>query len=189
MSTLHQLPTPAGGSPRETIVALHCSASSGRQWAAYAGLLPAGMHLIQPDLMGYGGEPDWPPDRPVSLDDEARRLAPALAACRAGVHLLGHSYGGAVALQMALLWPQRVLTLTLYEPVRFALLLADAAQEAIGKSILDTGRRIGALARSGNLREAAAAFVDYWSGAGAWDLLPPQRQQVIQAPQRWKLVW
>ena len=81
---------------------------------------------------------------------------------------MGHSYGGSVALQMALLWPDRIKTLTLFEPVRFALLLADRDHEAIGQAIVGVGRRIGWHALSGRLEEAAALFVDYWSGPGAW---------------------
>ncbi len=61
-----------------TMIGLHCSASSGRQWDAYSQLLPAGMRLIAPELMGYGPGERWPSGTPVDLEAEARRLAPLL---------------------------------------------------------------------------------------------------------------
>ena len=177
MST--QLSAPHSSSAPECVIALHCSASNGRQWDAYGKLLPPGMHLAAPDLMGYGPGESWAPDRLVSLDSEARQLAPLLLSAAGGVHLVGHSYGGAVALQLALLWPHRVRTLTLFEPVRFALLLQASERQGAGQAIVAVGRRIGALATSGQTQLAAARFVDYWSGAGAWDGLPAARQRAI----------
>jgi pimeloyl-ACP methyl ester carboxylesterase len=161
------------------MIGLHCSASSGRQWDAYIKLLPPGMRLVAPELMGYGPGESWASGTPVSLEAEARRLAPLLSSAADGVHLVGHSYGGAIALQMALRWPDRVKTLTLFEPVRFALLLADRDHEAIGQAIVSVGRRIGWHALSGGLEDAAAMFVDYWSGNGAWEVLPPARRLAI----------
>ena len=92
--------------PRETVLCLHCSGSSGRQWKSIGAALSARFDVTAPDLLGYGGEQRWPAGTPASLDDEARALAPLLQT--GGVHLFGHSYGGAVALQIALRWPERV---------------------------------------------------------------------------------
>ena len=179
MSTVHHLtPSHAGASP-ETMIGLHCSASGGRQWDAYAKLLPPGMRLLAPELMGYGPGESWASGRPVSLEAEAARLAPLLSSAGA-VHLVGHSYGGAVALEIALRWPHLVKTLTLFEPVRVALLLADPADEAIGRAMVSVGRRIGWQALSGRTAEAAAGFIDYWSGPGAWEALSPARRSAVQ---------
>jgi pimeloyl-ACP methyl ester carboxylesterase len=179
MSTIHHLPAARPGSAPEVMIALHCSASSGRQWDAYATLLPAGMRLVAPELMGYGAGETWASGRPASLEGEASRLAPLLAAAGA-VHLVGHSYGGAVALELALRWPQLVKTLTLFEPVRFNLLLADPEHDAIGQAIIGVGRRIGWHALSGRTAQAAEVFVDYWSGACAWGTLSTARRPAVE---------
>lgn len=179
MFNVYPLPGARSRSGSEIVIGLHCSASSGRQWDAYSQLLPADMGLLAPDLMGYGPGENWPAGKAVSLDAEARRLGPLLSTANGGVHLVGHSYGGAVALQMALRWPSRVKTLTLFEPVRFGLLLADPDQEVLGQAILSVGRCIGWHAMSNRLEQAAALFVNYWSGSGAWEALPPSRQRAI----------
>lgn len=162
---------------RETLICLHSSGSSGRQWAPIAAALSSRFDVITPDLLGYAGTRPWPTGTPASIDDEAATLAPLLNA--SPVHLFGHSYGGAVALQIALRWPGRVKSLTLYEPVRFSLLLRQAATAAAGEAIVGVGRSIGMDVLSGALEAAAAQFVDYWSGAGTWQQWPPRRRQVL----------
>jgi len=179
MSIFRRLFASASPSNPQLMIALHCSASSSRQWDAYSKLLPRGMRLVAPELMGYCAGEKWDDSAPVSLEAEARRLGPLLFSQDGGAHLVGHSYGGAVALQMALRWPDRVKTLTLFEPVRFALLLAEREHEAVGDAIVGVGRRIGWHVLSGRLEEAAALFVDYWSGTGAWAGLPAARRRAV----------
>jgi pimeloyl-ACP methyl ester carboxylesterase len=160
---------------KDILICLHASGSSGRQWGPIAGTLSERFDVIAPDLLGCGGQRRWRVGEPVSLDDEARaieRLMPDRA-----VHLLGHSYGGAVALQIALRRPDRVLSLTLYEPVRFSLLLQQRATVAVGEAIVAVGREIGREVLAGALHAAAARFVDYWSGDGTWAALDERRRQ------------
>jgi hypothetical protein len=54
----HSRPTP------EVVIGLHCSASSSRQWDGYSQLLPPGMHLVAPELIGYGSLESWTPGTP-----------------------------------------------------------------------------------------------------------------------------
>jgi pimeloyl-ACP methyl ester carboxylesterase len=162
---------------RETLICLHSSGSSGRQWAPIAAALSSRFHVLTPDLLGYTADRPWPTGTPASIDDEAAALAPLLNA--GAVHLFGHSYGGAVALQMALRWSGRVKSLTLYEPVRFALLQRQGTTAAAFDAIVGVGRRIGMEVLSGAREAAAARFVDYWSGEGTWQQWPQRRQQLL----------
>lgn len=177
MSTVHYLPAARPLPAPEHVVALHCSGSSGRQWDPYAERLP-GLRLTAPDLIGSGRDPAWRPGDPLTLEAEARRVLAAFPADAAPVHLIGHSYGGAVALEIALRWPQSVRTLTLYEPARFAL-LDSAGSAGIKQLIMDVGQRVVELVHSGRLHDAAATLVDYWSGRGAWDALRMPRRQLF----------
>jgi len=175
MSAIHFLPSRPTGPER--LICLHSSGASPRQWQAYRASLGARFEMLAPELIGYADAQRWPGGAPASLDDEARALAPLLQ--RGGVHLLGHSYGAAVALQVALRWHECVRSLTLYEPVRFALLHTDAATLSSAETITGVGRRIGLQVLSGNLEAAAADFADYWSGAGSWQRLGARTQQAL----------
>lgn len=167
----------AAGEAPETLLCLHSSGSSGRQWAGLLPLLSPRLRVLKPELLGYGAAARWPVGKPVSLDEEAERLRPWLGT--GGVHLFGHSYGAAVALQIALRWPQRVRSLTLFEPVRFALLTADRSTAASAEAIVAVGRRIGIEVLSGALHAAARRFVDYWSGEGAWESLATHHRDAL----------
>lgn len=166
-----------GHADAPAVVALHSSGAGAQQWSRYPALLPAHWRWHFPELLGYDSPQAWPPGRPTSLDAEADRVAAHLE-WPGAVHLVGHSYGATVALQFALRWPQRVASLTLYEPVRFALLREEAP--ALWADIVRAGRHIGALALAGQLDASAQTFVDYWSGAGAWQRMSASRQAAVR---------
>jgi pimeloyl-ACP methyl ester carboxylesterase len=184
MSTIHSLPQPDAGRP--PVLCLHCSGGSGRQWRPLIAPLAGQFAFRTPDLLGYASPGSWRAGATVSLDDEAERLSGLLLAADQPVHLLGHSYGGAVALQLALRWPDRVASLTLYEPVRFALLADtagasgnEAAQAAEARYQINTAaNRVALAAMSGRHEEAAERFVDFWSGPGTWAAMEPRRRQL-----------
>jgi pimeloyl-ACP methyl ester carboxylesterase len=166
-------------SSRESLLCLHCSAGSGRLWSALTAPLADRFDLITPDLLGYAHNGSWPIGMPVSLAAEAQYLAPWLDARAEGVHLLGHSFGGAVALEMALRWPTRVKSLTLYEPGRFGVLFAHPPTVRAWEEIRVLGRRAGMQVQSAGHGAAAEMFVDYWSGEGAWASMKPQHQEAL----------
>ncbi len=167
---------------------VHGSAVAGKSWNALAApLRDSGVVVVAPDRLGQAAGERWPAGQAMSFDEEAEHLAAALSAAPGPVHLFGHSYGGAVAMQMALRWPERVARLTLYEPTRFALLLdAGEPRGDAGREILAIGRAAHALSAAGREAEAAERFVDYWSGAGTWAAMDAGRQARL-APQMTKV--
>lgn len=163
------------------LIALHSSGAGGRQWDAWRRQPPHGATWHTPDLLGYTAEP-WPLGVPISLQAEADAIAPLLRSAPHGVHLVGHSYGGAVALELALRWPQHVRSLTLYEPMRPALLRDGRPDDRpVFDAFAAFGREVGAAVLRGRSDLAAQCFVDYWTGAGAWAALPAPRQDAIAA--------
>ena len=167
------------------VISLHSSASSPRQWSALTQALGSAYRVAAPALIGYGDAPDWHYQRPLSLDDEAERIESLIDAEPEGVHLVGHSFGGAVALRLALRNPGKVRSLALYEPVLFSLLNDEAsARPGPPPSMVEVNSvRIGIRRSlsSGLGTFAARMFVEYWSGPGAWDTLDLRRQQAITA--------
>jgi pimeloyl-ACP methyl ester carboxylesterase len=166
----------------ETVVLLHCTGGSGAQWRRLAGMLDGRYRVVAPDLYGYGGTDHWAGRAPISLEDEAALIASLMERFEGPVHLVGHSFGGAVALRIARQWPQRIRTLTLIEPVAFHLLQEGDAVDAMAleeiTGVIDTLSR--ALTR-GDYWGGCGHFVDYWGGQGAWASTPePKRASLAQ---------
>lgn len=156
------------------VLALHCSGSGAHQWKGWQAAARGRVEIIAPALLGYEGQTAWDPAARVTLRAEARALAPLLGDHCDGVHLVGHSYGGAVALELALRYPTKIRSLTLYEPVRFSLL--KAFDDAQWQDIAEVASAMVNLALCGSPDESSRHFVDYWSGAGTWaQLSPPVR--------------
>jgi pimeloyl-ACP methyl ester carboxylesterase len=173
MRIVNRLPVASGPAPT---IAIHCSASSPRQWEGYRPLLDPTMPLHTPAMLGYDSDAEWVRGLPVTLESEAHKLLDVILAAGQPVHLVAHSYGGAVAMQVALLWPQRVRSLTLYEPSAFHLLRRDGASALQAEEISAIARRVELLSLSGCTDQAAALFIDYWATPGAWQRMSPARQ-------------
>jgi pimeloyl-ACP methyl ester carboxylesterase len=166
----------------ETVLALHSSAGSGAQWRALAEMLPAAFRVLAPDLYGYGDAGAWPGAAPLRLADEAALATAVLDRGDEPIHLVGHSYGGAVALRLAVERPDRLLSLTLIEPVAFHL-LRDGPRESPNHGLLreieDIAGAVAAAAGRGDGSAGMAAFVDYWNGAGAWRRMKPELRSAL----------
>ncbi|MBX3607888.1 MAG: alpha/beta fold hydrolase [Piscinibacter sp.] len=166
----------------DTVLLLHSSASSARQWDGLAAQLQGRWHVHALDLHGHGAQPEWlgagPDDASFALADDAALAEPLLRGA-GRVHLVGHSYGAAVALKLATLHPRRVASVVAYEPVLFRWLIDD---DACSRATLDVLRIAGAIDEHlahGDSAAAGECFVDFWSGTGSWAALPPHRRQAI----------
>ena len=164
------------------VVALHCSLGTGVQWSGLGEQIGSEFKLFAPDFHGCGASDAWPGRRPLRLADEAA-VVTALAD-RAGepVHLIGHSYGGAVALHAALACPARIASLTLFEPVAFSLLRqGDAGDRHLFAEIAQVSDAVLQALASGDTQAGARRFVDYWSGPGSFAGLSERRQAGLAA--------
>lgn len=164
-----------------TIVAIHCSASSARQWARLAAALGPAHTLLAPDLIGYGADALPRAGATVTLDAEAARVESIVDALRGPVCLVGHSYGGAVAMRVALHRADRVAGLVLYEPSLFSVITRGASVSREGRDIVATGLGVRDDVRSGRVVPAAARFIDYWGGDGAWAVMDARRREAVCA--------
>ena len=166
----------------EPVVLLHCTAGSGRQWADVAEALRSDFRVIAPDLCGYGGTTHWPGNGTFNLAVEADLVAALLDMLGKPAHIVGHSYGGAVALQFASRHPRYVKTLTLIEPASFHLLRdGDDIDERAFREISEIGNTVVNALNCGDYQGGMRRFVDYWGGAGAWDALPTSQQLALAA--------
>lgn len=153
------------------IVLLHSSLASKSQWTPLVLRLAGRYRPVAVDLAGYGDHA-LPSAPSFTLDDEVR-LAAAYVDRVAGrhgrVHVVGHSYGGAVALRYAQQFRARIASLTVFEPVAFGMLdAADPALATFARCVDVVERAIA----DHRYHDATAAFVDFWSGDGSYRALP-----------------
>ncbi len=162
-------PWPASAVRKPIVIALHCSGGSARQWSKLATLLHDRCTLIAPDLIGGDAIARWRGGERFRLADEAAPIVSLIDARDEPVHLVGHSYGGGVALRVACERPARIASLSLYEPSAFFVLRLMGRE---GRPALEEIRSLaGGVAHDLNAndkRAAAARFVDYWNGTGTW---------------------
>ena len=163
-----------------TLVCLHSNASSSSQLRQLMESLAHPYHVLAPDMHGAGKGPAWPVDCPLALTDEVTLLAPVFARAGKSFSLVGHSYGGAVALLAALQQPQRVRALVLYEPTLFAVVDKAFAPPNDADGIREAVERSSAALRVGDRSTAAEYFVDYWAGRGTWRATPVARRGAIE---------
>jgi len=160
------------------VVLLHSSMSSKGQWKRLVRRLRDRYRTMSIDLAGYGTAPMPPCPDEFTLAEEAGRVEAMLLARLGGrpYHLVGHSYGGAVALRLAWTSPHRVSSLTLFEPVSFHLLPPrDPALAEVDAVAADVARGVA----DGSFIDATRRFIDFWNGRGEFARLDPRLQDAL----------
>ncbi len=142
------------------LVALHGGGSSGAQWQRLAAALQNGRMVIAPDLIGFGKTGAWPQAGGLTHDLQADLIAALIEQEGAvAVDVVGHSYGGATAVRLALRRPELARSLVLVEPL-LATLLRDAG-DPLFDEYRDMAEGFVRHARAGRDEEAWALFLDY----------------------------
>lgn len=104
------------------ILALHCTIAHSGAWRGLAGLMEEDATFVTPDMLSHGRSPDW--DRQGDYQDKCVAAAKPFLSERMDV--IGHSFGATIALRLAVAHPEKVRSLTMIEPVYFAVALQDA---------------------------------------------------------------
>lgn len=159
---------------KSSVIALHCSLGSGRQWTKLTQALGHGYRVIAPDIAGYG-DVSGTRELPLTLADEVAFLINRFDAA-GPIHLVGHSYGGAIAFKMATASPlaSRVRSLTLIEPVLPTLLKENAADRRLHDLFAQLARNVSGDLWRGMSIEAIDRFMTYWNGSAAAEPLPTE---------------
>lgn len=158
-------------------LALHCTLSHGGEWVALA----AGrreLEVTAPDLTGHGRMPDWQlsPDPHGESTAIARIVAERIGG-GAPVDVIGHSFGGTVALRLALEHPGMIRRLVLVEPVLFA----AARKSLVWPTFEAEHREVEALYMAGDAEAALTRFLEIWGTGEPPDETPEKLWQYMIA--------
>ena len=156
------------------VVLLHSSQSASTQWRALVQELVGTHFVIAVDLLGYGQAPKVDYIANFRLEQELPRIISAVKQLNLSqpVQLIGHSYGGAVALKLALEKPFKIADVVVYEPVAFHVLPDDSP------GMLEI-QDISHAMHGKDAVECTRTFVDYWNDTGYFDALPERIQQIM----------
>jgi 3-oxoadipate enol-lactonase len=146
----------------EPVVLIHGSAVKADLLPVANRLVPAGFRVIRYHRRGYSGRPF---DGPISVAEQSHDcvgLVRKLGIERA--HVVGHSTGGVIALQVALDAPDMVHSLTLLEP---ALILIVPS----GQAMMQQMAPVVEMYQNGQKAQAAEAFIHGISRPNAREII------------------
>ncbi len=167
----------AGDGP--PVVLVHASGMLATRYGRLAAQWTDRYTVHVPHLIGYGATGPFDEATWTVADDVA--AVGALLDTLGEAHLVGHSYGGWIALQLALARPEAVTSLAVYEPTVFGLLheaedaagLADLAQFHVDPWFVDPA--------NGGTDRWLGAFVDYWNQVDFWQVMTPEQRAPLRA--------
>jgi pimeloyl-ACP methyl ester carboxylesterase len=153
----------------DTLVLLHAGGTSSSHWRKVAPLLQGRFHIVAPDLIGFGETGSWRGEGELTHDDQAALVREIVDRVTEGrVHLVGHSYGGAVAVRFALRFREAVESMVLIEPV-LSPLLPQADEIALFEAERALAHAFIEGAEAGRSVSAWRRFIDHHNGDGTWE--------------------
>ena len=152
------------------LVLLHSGGSSSKQWERLTKRLCVHRHILAPDFYGHGSTEEWTHCETLNHDDQADLVAATLEFANlknVPIDVVGHSYGRAGAVRMAIRNLACVRSLILIEPMLTVLLRETgdhdlyAEYEFLANGFLER-------VKEGNINSAWQFFLDYRNGNGSW---------------------
>jgi pimeloyl-ACP methyl ester carboxylesterase len=153
-----------------TLVLVPGSCSTGAAWRPVMKVLDGKFRFVTTSLLGYGATAERRTATDSSVLREAEMLEAVIGRAGDGVHLVGHSFGGAVALIVAMRKRVRLASLTVLEAPLPAL-LRRCNEDAHYRSFRDMTDAYFAAYGSGD-REAIRSMIDFYGGRGTYQSWP-----------------
>ncbi len=153
------------------IVFIHGSYATTSTWKKMVEQLKANHLCISIKLPGHCGTPDPEDFSNPTIETELQIIEQVVSRLTdEPVHLVGHSFGGVIALAQALKGSLSISQLTLFEPVSVWVL--DRVQDE--KMIVNVQEFLTKYRQAVSNKESFASgqVIDFWGGKGAFDTLP-----------------
>jgi pimeloyl-ACP methyl ester carboxylesterase len=155
-----------------TIVLVPGSCSTGAAWRPLIAALNSQFRCVTTSLLGYGGTVERRTAHDSSISHEADTLEAVIRRVVGPVHLVGHSFGGLVALAIALRNQVPLASLVIIEAPAAELLRERREHQHYQAFRRMTDTYFAAF--DGGDVEAIAAMIDFYGGAGTFASWPPR---------------
>lgn len=169
---------------------VHSTGTGPFMWKRLMAEVPEGIQAIAPVNRGYAPGDAWERGRAFDIGMDVAHLKSQIPAGTTGLHLIGHSYGGLLALHLALDPELPVKSLWLYEPVMFGSmrLIQNELADDVGREVADLYDKPDLLGHeeSGGDDVWLERFIDYWSQPGMWSAMP-DKVKTLSRGLGWKM--
>jgi len=155
-----------------TLVLVPGSCSTGAAWRPVIANWNSEIRCVTTSLLGYGGTAERRTARDPSISHEAEMLESVIRRAGGPVHLVGHSFGGLVALAVALRKQVDLASLVVIEAPA-AEVLRDNGESGFYNDFREMTDAYFAAFNDGDA-EAIATMIDFYGGAGTFASFPPR---------------
>jgi pimeloyl-ACP methyl ester carboxylesterase len=155
-----------------TIALVPGSCSTGAAWRPTIATWDNQFRCVTTSLLGYGGTTERRTKGDASISHETDALESVIRRAGGRVHLVGHSFGGLVALAVALRNRVPLASLAILEAPAVEVLREDS-DDRYYRAFRQMTEAYFAAFEGGNV-EAIAAMIDFYGGAGTFAAWPPR---------------
>lgn len=135
--------------------------------------------IVTTSLLGYGGTDERRTATQTSIETEAEIAEAVIRRAGGDVHLVGHSFGGEVCLEVAARKIVPLVSLTLVEPPVIRL-LREAGDRDLYEEITTMRDNYFDDFEHGD-KEAPRRVIDFFGGLGSFDALPQRMRDYVLA--------
>ena len=162
----------------QSVILLHSTVSGNRQWRRLVDILKDHHHVIAPNLIGYGSTTSWSGDTLQTLKDQAEIVRQFIPNDDTKISMVGHSFGGSVAMMAAKMFVGNIDKLILIEP-NPNYLLRDMGRHSDFAEVLGMRDCIKINGEKNTWDVAAAIFTNYFNRDGAWESMDDRRKELV----------
>ena len=167
------------GERGEAAVLVHGSWGDHANWASVVPGLARSLRVATYDRRGHSRS-----ERPRgqgSIDEDVEDLAGIIQHVFGGpAHVIGGSFGAAIALRLAIAHPELIRSLVVHEPPLFRLLDDDPTLQPALAAVGERIDAVVALLRAGDNQGGARKFFETIAyGPGAWDVMPQSARETF----------
>ena len=128
-----------------------------------------------PHYLCYSGTDNWKGEGEIDPSLDYLAVESLLLSQNNSVDIIGHSYGGFIALKLAKKYPEKIRKIAIHEPIVWGCL-----QFTEKENLKDEFGEVSETFFKENLNpeDFLRDFVDYWNVGGTWDSMSKERRDV-----------